>query len=319
MRLGRAIDELPNGNHSLTRSHFPIGNRREISCAVSGAENGGHNFSHTPSVCSLLSQKIRCPQLRKRYATRHEDLFPLESPTVLAQCPPTMRKTVVVETSVARTPGNRASPIAINRYSNVKLLVLASIATESSLTAAVPTGADALSPSILVGHSVDLGPIQSSVVTESSFTATPRAGADVQSPSVHANHQFNLELPNGPVTSTLACPFDSPGDCELAEMTSEELAESEKVFSQDFAELSYISRMLSMSLDPEVPLLDRFKYLSNVSQTLDKHFSKRLGTVINLHRDAPELLSHKIRQRVRPKTQYEEKFRIAVQTIVDRQ
>lgn len=164
------------------------------------------------------------------------------------------------------------------------------------------------------------GTDQVSVLTDN-LASSP----DQDSSSASAvNRRVEVKLPTGQVMSTVVCPFDdrvhySAGDCDLTEMTSEELAESEKVFSQDFAELSFISRILSMSLDPEVPLLERFKFLCIVAQNLDEHFSKRLGNIINLDPDDLELFSHKMRQRVRPKTQYEDNFTIAVQTIVDRQ
>lgn len=137
------------------------------------------------------------------------------------------------------------------------------------------------------------------------------------------NRRVRVVSPSGQAFSSVVCPFDDrvhyTPQVELSELTSEQLSESDIVFSKEFAQLSVISRVLSMALDPEVPLLDRFKFLCLVSFYLDEHFSKRLGHIPKLDPRDLESATINLRRQVRPPTKYEEDLTVALRTVVDMQ
>lgn len=137
------------------------------------------------------------------------------------------------------------------------------------------------------------------------------------------NRRVRVVSPSGEAFSSVVCPFDDrvhyTPQVQLEELTSEQLSQSDIVFSKEFAQLSVICRVLSMALDPDVPLLDRFKFLCLVSFYLDEHFSKRLGHIPKLDPRDLESATINLRRQVRPPTKYEEELTVALRTIVNKQ
>lgn len=137
------------------------------------------------------------------------------------------------------------------------------------------------------------------------------------------NRKIRVTSPNGDVFASVVCPFDDRvhynPQIPLEEYSSEHLSESDIVFSKEFAQLSVSCRVLSMALDPTVPLLDRFKFLCLVSFYLDEHFSKRLGHIPKLDLHDLESAFINLRRQVRPPTKYEEELTEALRTIVEMQ
>jgi len=137
------------------------------------------------------------------------------------------------------------------------------------------------------------------------------------------NRKLRVKLNTGRVVDSVVCPFDdrvhNPDGLIKEEMTSKQLAMEGKLFSPDFAELSFICRVLAVALKEDTPLLDRFKFLCIVASNLDEQFSKRLGNKVNVDPEDLEFFTHTIRQRVRPKTDYELRLREATKTIVNMQ
>ncbi len=137
------------------------------------------------------------------------------------------------------------------------------------------------------------------------------------------NRHLSVMLSNGRVLSTVVCPFDDRVHYQesnalgLQDMTSTQLANDSNVFSPEFAELSFICRVLAVALNPETPLLERFKFICIVSSNLDEQFCKRLGNIVNVDPEDLELFTHTTRQQVRPKNHYERSLTTAIRTIVD--
>lgn len=137
------------------------------------------------------------------------------------------------------------------------------------------------------------------------------------------NRRIRLEGPNGESFFSVVSPFDNKVHYRprlpLESYTSAQLSESDIVFSKEYAQLNLTCRVLSMALDPNVPLLDRFKFLCLVSFYLDEHFSKRLGHFPRLDPRDLESATINLRRQVRPPTKYEEELTLALRTIVDKQ
>lgn len=137
------------------------------------------------------------------------------------------------------------------------------------------------------------------------------------------NLRARITTPDGNAFMSIICPFDervhySP-HVDVDSYSADELSESENVFSKEFAELSMVCRVLSMALDPTIPLLDRFKFICIVSHSVDEHFSKRLGSIPKLELTDLQTATINLRRQVRPKTNYEEDLTIALRTIIDKQ
>ncbi|KAI0565649.1 Polyphosphate kinase [Gracilaria domingensis] len=150
--------------------------------------------------------------------------------------------------------------------------------------------------------------------------------AEVLSPSVHGNDLNSKAIvttPDGHSYESIICPFDErvhyAPHSELSSLGAKELAQSDIIFSKEFAELSMMCRVLSMAMDPFVPLLDRFKFLCIVSSSLDEHFSKRLGSIPKLDLNDLKTATINLRRHVRPKTRYEEDLTAALRTIMEKQ
>ncbi|CAN8066227.1 unnamed protein product [Agarophyton chilense] len=150
--------------------------------------------------------------------------------------------------------------------------------------------------------------------------------AELLSPRLRGNDlnaKVIVSTPDGNSYQTIICPFHQrvhynvPTD--LDRLSPQHLAHSDIIFSKEFAELSMICRVLSMALDPSVPLLDRFKFLCIVSSSLDEHFSKRLGSIPNLDLNDLNNATINLRRHVRPKTKYEEDLTAALRTIMEKQ
>lgn len=137
------------------------------------------------------------------------------------------------------------------------------------------------------------------------------------------NRRVRVKSPSGQAFSSVVCPFDDRvhymPQVELSELTTDQLSESDIVFSKEYAQLSVICRVLSMALDPDVPLLDRFKFVCLVSFYLDEHFAKRLGHIPKLDPRDLESATINLRRQVRPPTKYEEELAVALRTVVDMQ
>lgn len=137
------------------------------------------------------------------------------------------------------------------------------------------------------------------------------------------NAKAIVTTPDGNTYQSIICPFDErvhyTPHAELDKLPSKELAESDIVFSKEFAELSMMCRVLSMAMDPTVPLLDRFKFLCIVSSSLDEHFAKRLGSIPKLDLNDLKTATINLRRHVRPKTKYEEDLTVALRTIMEKQ
>lgn len=146
---------------------------------------------------------------------------------------------------------------------------------------------------------------------------------DSASGEADLNRRVRITAPNGTVVSCIVCPFDDKvhyaPPIPLEEMSPEDLAESDLVFSTEFAELSFVCRVLCEAMDPSVPLLDRFKFICIVSFNLDEHFSKRLGYMPKLDPRDFETASLNLRRQVRPQTRYEEELTTALRAIFERQ
>lgn len=147
--------------------------------------------------------------------------------------------------------------------------------------------------------------------------------SDLSTSFNNLNRRARLTTPNGRSYISVICPFDervhySPY-IDMEAMTSEQLSESDVIFSKEFAELSMICRVLSMALDPIIPLLDRFKFLCIVSMSIDEQFSKRLGHLPKLDLTDMKSATINLRRQVRPKTRYEEEFTVAIRTLVEKQ
>eukprot|EP00178_Gracilaria_changii_P011204 TRINITY_DN320_c0_g1_i1.p1 TRINITY_DN320_c0_g1~~TRINITY_DN320_c0_g1_i1.p1 ORF type:complete len:1134 (+),score=224.36 TRINITY_DN320_c0_g1_i1:716-4117(+) len=149
---------------------------------------------------------------------------------------------------------------------------------------------------------------------------------DILSPSLRGNDlntKAIVSTPDGNSYETIICPFDErvhyAHHSELNTLGATELAQSDIVFSKEFAELSMICRVLSMAMDPSVPLLDRFKFLCIVSSSLDEHFSKRLGSIPKLDLNDLKTATINLRRHVRPKTKYEEDLTAALRTVMEKQ
>lgn len=137
---------------------------------------------------------------------------------------------------------------------------------------------------------------------------------------IDLNRKIRVTSPNGDVFASVVCPFDDSvhynPQVPLEEYSSEQLSESDIVFSKEFAQLSVTCRVLSMALDPSVSLLDRFKFLCLVSFYLDEHFSKRLGHIPKLDPHDLESATINLRRQVRPPTKYEGELTEALRAIV---
>lgn len=137
------------------------------------------------------------------------------------------------------------------------------------------------------------------------------------------NRRARIILPNGTSHIGVICPFDErvhyAPDVKLENLTAKALAESNLVFSKEYAELSTVCRVLSMAMDPLLPLLDRFKFLCVVSNMVDEHFSKKLGYIPKLDLTDLETSSIILKHHIRPRTKYEDDLNIALKTIIDRQ
>lgn len=126
----------------------------------------------------------------------------------------------------------------------------------------------------------------------------------------------NMKLP----LSSLMCPYDDDMHyapyVDTTGMSSEDLSECQELFSKDFAELSFSIRVLSLALDPSVPILDRLKFCCIVSQNLDEHFVKRLGTIEKT--DPQDFRSSRLslRREIRPRTSHEDKLDRAIRAVV---
>lgn len=142
-------------------------------------------------------------------------------------------------------------------------------------------------------------------------------------PEADLNRKVRVSTPNGSTFDTVVCPFHDTvhydPDVELEEYSAEQLSQSDIVFSKEFALLSVTCRVLSMALDPTVPLLDRFKFLCLVSFYLDEHFTKRLGHIPKLDPRDLESATINLRKQVRPSTKYEEELTAAIRTTVEMQ
>lgn len=142
-------------------------------------------------------------------------------------------------------------------------------------------------------------------------------------PEADLNRKIRVTSPNGDAFASVVCPFDDRvhynPQIPLEEYTSDQLSESDIVFSKEFAQLSVTCRVLSMAMDPVVPLLDRFKFLCLVSFYLDEHFSKRLGHIPKLDPRDLESATINLRRQVRPPSKYEEDLTDALRAIVEMQ
>lgn len=154
-------------------------------------------------------------------------------------------------------------------------------------------------------------------VVEDELTVTSNDSA------IASNRNISVRFSNGAVLKNVVCPFDDRvhyQECNnlgLRQMSPSQLANDGSVFSPEFAELSFICRVLSVALNQDTPLLERFKFLCIVSSNLDEQFCKRLGNIVNINPEDLELFTHTTRQQVRPKNHYEEKLTTAIRTIVD--
>lgn len=137
------------------------------------------------------------------------------------------------------------------------------------------------------------------------------------------NLRAKITMPNGDGYLTVICPFDErvhyTPKLDIAHYSSLQLSESENVFSKEFAELSMVCRVLSMALDPSVPLLDRFKFICIVSHYIDEHFAKRLGYIPKLDLNDLQTATMNLRRQVRPKTSYEEHLTSALRLVIEKQ
>lgn len=161
------------------------------------------------------------------------------------------------------------------------------------------------------------------------------SAAAVLPPPADQLHRFQVCPPTNHYTPPVA-----PGQLEA--LSNEELSSSDLVFSKEFAELSFNSRVLALALDDKLPLLERFKFCCIVSANLDEHFAKRLGNIPRDDSDdedgdgstpAPAVSSAassgsanslskataalRLRRQIRPRSQFEADLADAVRSIVN--
>ena len=137
------------------------------------------------------------------------------------------------------------------------------------------------------------------------------------------NRIVKLGTPDGLTYSTIVCPFDekvhyNPPDI-LSNYSLRQLSEDDAVFSREFTELSMVCRVLSLAMDPTMPLLDRVKFICIVSHYIDEHFTRRLGGIPKLDLNDLQTATINLRRQVRPKTRYEEDLTVALRTITEKQ
>ena len=62
-------------------------------------------------------------------------------------------------------------------------------------------------------------------------------------------------------------------------MTLDELSDSNQYFNRELSQLQFSRRVLSMAKDPDVPLLERLRYLTITSGVLDEFFEIRVAVL----------------------------------------